>query len=314
MSLLPVDFRSKFGRRRSIGLAGIFLLLAGVVLPANADEQQTIVRQIQVVIAAADSPIDVPEDAVIPTASKGFAALFKGAGREEISALQGNPDNSIALQAAWRDVAATVPAEESRVAVHPDRDKLVWFLGFLEGRAHVKAPEWWAKFLVDSRAQSRDKIHPGYPRDAWLNYHHKTGMDFVFTPRDTSLKREADKVVLEVGPQSARLPATVFTEDLDVRVEAVSGLITRDRCYLVIHGNTGHPHPLYCIDRSTGKTNWKAKVWGNWWGIVAGHPRAWASLVEGDGNVIAFEASSGMNVEAFRIADGKPAFRFATSY
>jgi hypothetical protein len=342
MPFLPVQFRSKPGCRRSIGLAGILVLFAGDVLVAHADEQQTIIRQIQAAVAAADSPEDRPaadirsvprpwlrrpfetagsNSTIAPTASEGFAALFKGAGRAQISALQTDSDDSIALQAAWREVTATVPAGRSATAVHPDRDKLVWFLRFLERRARVKAPQWWAEFLVESKAHSRDNIYPGFVSDeAWLNDHHKSGLDFVFTPRDTSLRREGDKIVLRAGTESARFPWAVFKEEPDFipdrrRLVAVSGLIARDRCYLVIHDNSGSTHPLYCIDRPTGKTNWKAKVWGNFWGNLEGPPNvAWGSLVEADGKIFVFEASSGMNVEAFRTADGKPAFRFATSY
>jgi hypothetical protein len=323
MPFLPVHFRSKPGCRRSIGLAGILVLLAGDVLVAHGDEQQAIIRQIQAAIAAADSPEDRPErNTVTPTASEAFAALFKGATREQISALQENSDASIALQAAWQDVVATVPAGRSEVAVRPDRDKLVWFLGILERRARVKAPPWWAKFLDESKAHSRDNIYPGVAsEDVWLSDHHKSGMDAVCTPRDTTLKREGGKIVLQVGTESTQFPTAVFTEDrqyLHMGRDGISGaasaLITRDRCCLALHDNTGHSHPLYCIDRSTGKTIWKARVWGNFWGGIEGQIVAWVSLVEGDGKVFVFEASSGMNVEAFRIADGKPAFRFATSY
>ena len=294
-------------------------LLVNVVpsAPAQVDQLQTIVRQIQAAVASADSPED---RSVTPTASESFADLFKPAGRSGVSELQAHADGSIALQAAWQEVVVTVPAGRSRTTVRPDRDKLAWFLGFLEGRARVKVPRWWAWYLLESRAYSPDEIHPGIKSEnEWINDHHKTGLDFVCTPRDTSLKREGDNIVLQIGGESVRFPVEVFTAKLRINgngglSDAVSGLITCDRCYLAVHDNTGYPHMLYCVDRPTGKTTWKTKVWGNFWGNIEGKTTAWVSLVEGDGKVFVFGASSGMNVEAFRIEDGKPVFRFATTY
>ena len=228
--------------------------------------------------------------------------------------------DGIALQAAWQDVAVTVPEKESRSAVRPDHDKLVWFLGFLERRARVRAPKWWAESLLESRAYARDNICPGRSSDEdWLADHHKSGLDFVSTPRDTMLKRDGERIVLQIGPESSPFPAAILTENMGKNpngelLGSVSGLITRDRCYVAVHDNTGYPHRLYCIDRSSGKTSWKTKVWGNFWGNLEGQTTAWVSIVESEGRVFVFESSTGMNVEAFRVADGKTLFRFATTY
>ena len=300
------------------GFLGILLCTSLFGEPSRqADDPAKCVQQLQDAIVGAKGPDD---RAFGPTASEGFAALFKKVGRAGIPALRAHSDDSISLQAAWQDVVITVPEKESRPAVRPDHDKLVWFLGFLEGRARVRAPKPWADSLLESRAFGRNDIYPGRRSDDdWVDDHHKSGLDFVSTPRDTSLKQDGDRIILQIGTESRPFPSAILTEnfgkDPDGKLSgSVSGLITHNRSYIAVHDHSGYPHKLYCIDRFSGKTSWKTNVWGNFWGDMGGPGTAWVSLVESDGRIFVFGSSIGMNVEAFRVADGKPLFRFATTY
>src|SRR5260370_27643577 len=140
--------------------------------PRQFDDSATIVQRIQNALVKNDSPRDGPPHS---TASEGLAALFKKVGPAGIPALQAHSEDSIALQAAWQDVVVTVLETESRSAVRPGHDKLAWFLGFLEGRARMRAPKWWADSLLGSRAYARDNIYPGRnSEEDWIADHHKS--------------------------------------------------------------------------------------------------------------------------------------------
>src|SRR5439155_9296246 len=131
-----------------------------------------------------------------PGAAKGYRTLFKKVGPDGIRRLQAHPGDGIAIQAAWEEVTLTVPEKEPAQVVRPNRHKLDWFLGFLEGRARVKAPQWWSEMLLDSRANRRDNIYPGNPTQC---PYHRVGLDYASGPHDTNLKREGGKVVQRIG-------------------------------------------------------------------------------------------------------------------
>jgi hypothetical protein len=220
--------------------------------------------------------------------------------------------DSIALQAAWEEVTLTVPVKP-KVVVRPDRQKLDWFLGFLEGRAHVRAPPWWAEALLDSRANARDNIYPGNPKEP---PYHSAGLDWSRSPRDTTLKREGGKAILRVGEQALAIPEDLLRKADSGRVWSnVSALLTPKRCYVAVHGDEGYGYWLTCIDRTSDKVLWKARVWASWWGGTTGVGHMWVTVTEQKGRVVVFGAESiGMHVEAFRAEDGQNVFRFATSY
>jgi hypothetical protein len=232
--------------------------------------------------------------------------------------LQTHADDSIALQSAWREVALTVPEDEPRASVRPDREKLLWFLGFLEGRARVRAPQWWADSLLDSRANRRDNIYAGGKTESLYESYHDAGLDQVRTPRNTSLTRKGDQIVLQVGTDSCPIPTETLekarTENGEEFVCNVSAFMSPLRCFVAVHGDWGWPHDLTCFERPSGKLLWKSRVWGTRWGDFEGQSSMCVAVVVHDSRVLVFGLSGGMNVEAFRIEDGKNLFRFATTY
>jgi hypothetical protein len=203
--------------------------------------------------------------------------------------------------------------------MRPDHDKLVCFLGFLEGRARIRAPQWWADSLLDSRANRWDNIYPGAKTDSLYDSYHNSGLDQVRAPRNTILKRNGDEIVLHVGTDVCPIPEDILgqkagTENGEEFFCNLSALMTAQRCFVAVHGFAGNPHELVCIERPSGKLLWKTRVWGNFWGDLEGQASMWVALIEHDNRILVFGSSLGMNVEAFRVTDGENLFRFATTY
>jgi hypothetical protein len=245
--------------------------------------------------------------------AKGYRILFGKVGADGIRRLQADTHDGIAIQAAWEEVALTVPEKEPERSVRPDRHKLDWFLGFLEGRGRVKAPEWWAEMLLDSRANRRDNIYPGSPKDM---PDHRAGLDDVEAPRDTTLKRDGDKIILKVRKESVSIPEAILRKCDSGRVCcSVSALITPSRCYIAVHEDVGYSYPLYCIDRLTAKIVWKSEVWATWWGGASGVHHMSVAVTEQNNRIVVFgAAATGIHVEAFQRDDGTNLFRFSSSY
>jgi hypothetical protein len=267
-------------------------------------------KQIQKILAA-----QYPYDTDTPGFVSSYVKLFKSIGPEGLRKLQTYPHESIAIQAAWEEVALTVPEKDSGQVVRPDRPKLDWFLGFVEGRASAKAPAWWAKSLVDARANRRDNIYfsSGDPKD---RPYHKAGLDWVLAPNDTTLKKDGDKALLTIGKESIQIPPKMLHKfDQGEFYGAVSGLMTPSRCYLAVHTDTGGGYPLVCIDRATGNTIWKNRVMEMWWGGGSGQSHQWVAITEQNKRIVVFGCwSLELQIEAFGREDGKSLFRFATTY
>jgi hypothetical protein len=245
-------------------------------------------------------------------ATSGYRALFKATSAEGLRRLQMNASDTIALQAAWEQVERTMPAKPDRAA-RPDREKLAWFLGFLEGRVRVQTPQWWADVVLDSHANSQGKVYPGNPK-TWA--YHNAGLDDLCAPPDTTVKQEHGRFLLVVGKQAVTIPESVLRRASSGRVCGnISGLITPQRCYVAVHDDFGFAYPLTCIDRKSTKVVWNTKAWGDFWGTVAGFGHSYVTVTEQDNHVVVFGASSsGIHVEAFQAEDGRNVFRFANSY
>jgi hypothetical protein len=248
-------------------------------------------------------------------ASERYRALFQKAGDGGIRTLELHPRDGVAIQAAWEEVRLTIAEKGVESAVRPDRHKLDWFLGFLEGRARLNPPKWWSEVVLDCRANRRDNIYFLLPEKP---LYHKVGSDedSIYAPLHTTLKMEGRQAVLRVGKQSTQIPVELLRKDDLGRLWCdVSALMTASRCFLAVHDSVGYPYDLVCIDRVTGKTLWKSAVFGTWWYGASGQHRMYVTIVEQGERVIVFgSAYTGAHVEAFRAEDGANLFRFSTSY
>jgi hypothetical protein len=243
-----------------------------------------------------------------------YEALFLYSGPAGLPLLRECPHDGVAIQAAWQEVAlGTHTGEAGKLK----REKVIWFLGFLEGRIRIRPPNWWREALLDSQFNQAGSVF------VWkVNKHQryeKARVDEVMSAPGTTLKRKNKDLVVQIGDESATVSEDVVLKKK--RWDRVSAAITARRCYLAMHDDLGFAYPLVCVDRVSGKTAWKAEVWDVFW-LRGG--LSWLSdpsindravaVVEQDERVVVFGAGiTGFNVEGFRASDGSNLFRFSSS-
>ena len=272
---------------------------------------------VRAILAANRPPWEAPDD---------YHQLVNTVGLAGVRRLQTYPNDTVAIRAAWEEVALTVPEKEDEQAraYRPDRQKLDWFLGFLEGRGRVQSPKWWADVLLNAVANRRDNFHfdlPGQPTNPAMprkSFHHEAGFDDVWAPLGTTLRREGSKIVLRVGKEPVTIPEGWlggFKLD-NGRVNCgVSALITPSRCYIALHQFIGE-YSLECIERSTLKLLWSSEVRGGAHvGIGGGLVWTWVTVTEQNDRVVVFGCDFiSIHAEGFRSEDGANIFRFANAY
>jgi len=243
-----------------------------------------------------------------------YRALFAKAGAAGLPELQRSPIDSVAIQAAWEEVTLTVPVQQAEGgAYRPDQDRLQWFLGFLEGRGRVTAPQWWNEVVLDARANRRDNIYSGEPK---ASPYHRAGVEWVTAPLDTTVTQDGDGYMLTIGEDSIRLPEELLQlTDHDELYGSYSGCFTPEHCFVAAHESVGYLHDVACIDRATGKVVWNSEACGCWWGGSTGQHTSGVSVTVQDDRVVVFgEASIGFYAHVFRADDGATVFRFSSGF
>ncbi len=242
---------------------------------------------------------------------KAYKALFRTAGASRLANLEALPNDSIAIQAAWQEVAQTVPERGSGVDVRrPRRAKLDWFVGFFEGRMRVRAPKWWCEGILAVRANSPGSIY--FPAEL----SNRIGA----TRSSATVTKKNGRFVLQLMNDSISLPAMLVEEISDegrgLR-EHFNAVFTRVHSYIVIDPGAGYPYALACVDRATGKVVWKIMGWGSLWGGT-GRPTGQDHLeIEVQNDRVLVYGISGLGkilAEAFRADNGQSLFRFSTAY
>jgi hypothetical protein len=242
-----------------------------------------------------------------------YEALFLYSGRAGLPMLRECPHDGVAIQAAWQDVALGTTGKSGNL----NREKVLWFLGFLEGRLRIRPPDWWRDALLASEFNDQGSVF------VWkVNKHRRyeqAGVGEVMSPPGTKLKRKNKDLVVQIGGQTATVSEDVVLKKK--RGDRVSAAITVGRCYLAVHDDLGFAYPLVCVDRVSGKRVWKAEVWDVFW-LRGG--LSWLSnpsindravaVIEQDERVVVFGAGiTGFNIEGFRASDGSNLFRFSSS-
>jgi hypothetical protein len=254
-------------------------------------------------VAAANSPVD---------AAKAYQSLFAAVDKDGLRSLQTNPNDGVAILAAWEEVVRGL-ADQPAKDTEPDHDRLMWFQGFLEGRGRLRAPRWWAETLLDSRIRGRRGIDFVGPR------FRKTEVESpkpAEPPPRAKVEYEDGKTIVRVGSESAVIPDDYRGQfKPQGPVEAYSALITPARCYIALHDEWGRPYTLVCVDRKSQKVIWASKVWGTfWYGGSTGRSHQWIEIVEQGDRIAVFAATRDVHVEVFRCDTGANITRFSNAY
>ena len=243
-----------------------------------------------------------------------YRSLFDACRPSDLEVLLTHENDSIATQSAWQTVNLSVPVNEGPKVYRPDSQKLVWFLGFLEGRNRIVAPEWWRDVVTDARANRRNNIYSGNPK---VQPYHGSGIEFVHCPTDASVDETKGAVTYRRGDESIVVPEELLERSDSGKLWcSISCCFTDDRCYVATHDNRGYPHSVACMDRKAKKIVWESRACGCWWWSTTGHDESWVSVVTTkDGRVFVFGAAGiGFYVHGFRSSDGKTLVCFSNNY
>ena len=243
-----------------------------------------------------------------------YCSLFGACDATELVELNTNKNDSIASQSAWERVAMTVPKEGGKKVYRPDAARLNWFIGFFEGRNRVSAPEWWRTIVLGARANRRDNIYPGKPKE---RPYHRSELKWVKCPVDASVEENERVVTYRNGDDSIVIPEELLDRADSGELSCnISCVFTDSNCFVAVHDDVGYSHDVACLDRKSGKVVWASKACGCWWGGATGRHESWVSLVPtDDGRVFVFgSASVGLYAHGFDSSTGKTLVQFSNNY
>jgi len=216
-----------------------------------------------------------------------------------------------AVQAAWEEIEISIPDKRTEV-IKINREKMARFLGFMEGRARVHLPHWWAEALLDARANRRGNVYAGGSNLTYWNLKENETRPVAYAKLDV----QDGKPVVRLGSSFA-----IISDELRQKLqpngltEGLSALLTPTRCYVAKFDSVGYQYELTCIERATAKTQWVSQVWGCCFGDATGQHHQDVQITEQGKNVVVFGvASIGFNAECFRAEDGVNVFRFSNKY
>ena len=243
-----------------------------------------------------------------------YRSLFEACDPTELVELNASESDSIASQSAWERVTMTVPKEPDKKAYRPDAQMLNWFIGFFEGRNRLSAPEWWRTIVLDARANRRNNIYPGKPKEP---LYHQSELKRVKCPVNASVEENDRVITYRNGDDSIVIPEQFFNRsDSGDLWCSISCVFTEESCFVAVHTDVGYSHDVACLDRKSGQVVWASKACGCWWGSATGVHKSWVSLVPTyDGRVFVFgSASIGLYAHGFDSSNGKTLVQFSSNY
>jgi hypothetical protein len=196
---------------------------------------------------------------------------------------------------------------------HFSSNRIHRFLGFLEGRAAVRVPEWWASTLTSCRVIAGSNVV--YPESREYEYVRSAiGLD---VGGNATLERSGTGVVIKQKQNRVEVPARLFdrlVQDAEAYgTDRISVLVRPDRCYVAIHPTEGGSFRLTAIDVKSREVIWNAAVWGVNRKKLGGQAYHNVAIEEQGRRVLVFGGEShGMFVEGFDAGNGKVLFRFCT--
>jgi hypothetical protein len=155
-----------------------------------------------------------------------YREYFASASVDDVAKNSFSPSPSFAAQCAWRTRGAS-SATRKNEGEPPDMS-LVWFIGFVEGRATIDIPGWWEEFLIANGARG------GLP---W-------GLKGIQNPPKTSF---------EGVPESIRKR---FQADLDSKWNSFAISRGEGRIVIARYTELGLDGNLWCFDIDSEKLLW----------------------------------------------------------
>ncbi len=212
-----------------------------------------------------------------------------------------NPN--IAIAAAWERVCRTIPAQRQDVPVHPPRESLERFLGFVEGRMQCSPPQFWQDAVLSTSGTNRSYISFDIPMGKYAA---------TLPTAPIEIKAERDRLIINASGEQWIVPQSAPTG-----TDICGALCETDSvAYIAVY----HPVPvsffIHAINRKDGALKWTARVWsagalrnyqGPNWHLVG--------LQLSGANLLVFGASAtSIYLEAFDKLSGLNVLRFSDEY
>lgn len=227
--------------------------------------------------------------------------LFDNATDQDVAQLMQHQSSRVALAAAWERVRRTVPDPKLVRGAKPDAQTLQRFLGFLEGRLQVDAPEAWERLLLT--ATTHGQVHICF---APLDAEQQAG------PNNDAVVSEANEGWRIKAGGRAWLLAKSDVDEKKTSIDGFAAAATMDAVVVGLFGNSAAPFLIYSIEPKTGNVAWKQEVWAS--GGLIGGGVGWhqAQIVLDEDRCIIFGVSNlAAYVEVFKL-DGTELCRFST--
>jgi hypothetical protein len=262
-------------------------------------------------------------------AGRAYGALFTSS---DAHALTNDKNLGIALQAYWRiNHVQTVlrsgepDGDPPELSVNPLRlseTHVNRFLGFFEGRTHIRVPAFWEEALLNwqywpsEQAQAEAEFFQG---ELGISPAKLNGLRLC---SGINLRKDNDMVMIDLDPtqekDEARLPIRVFDipsesfpepNSCDVEIHATLAVVA------MYHSDISEGYVLRGVDIRSGKVLWENKGWGAGREGGGGSFYNYLQVRIQDALVIAFgESATGRYAEAFDCSSGEAIFHFSTNY
>lgn len=214
-----------------------------------------------------------------------YREYFALAPKDDVRRNRFSNSPSFSAQCAWR--ASDASGTSRKKNGEPADASLVWFVGFVEGKAAIDIPVWWEEFLFANGARG------GLP---W-------GLEGIMPPPKTSFEGISESIRQR------------FQADLDGKWH--SFVVTRGRGRIVIARFTelGVDGNLWCFDENSEKLLWirrgpECRAAG-----VAGGPTDYRVTMDIMGEeVLLAGAGSSYTLHVFNIETGATRFLFCSLY
>jgi hypothetical protein len=205
-----------------------------------------------------------------------YAKFFADASPEELRALTNHEDASIALIARWSLRQSDLPA--ARLMSHPQR-----WLGFLEGRTGLAAPDAWAARLSCEPGVFQSHAAAIYKPAGLVGTHtftvdgrkvvlpyvrlraplHRTAAG-IFCKQGCDISVTDGTVRFSTATKSLELPERVlkplWIRNPD-RKQFCAFQLEHERLYAAFYDSDGHNFPLICYDATRRELLWTAEIW-----------------------------------------------------
>jgi hypothetical protein len=275
-------------------------------------------------VAAVDPRDEFMNSGSIERLAHTLNSLLKDASSERLEELKNDANLTIALGAAYRLCQKPGP---SNMIPRPQR-----FLGFMEGRAHLRIPVRWEVELSSHLFGNRPDLAVAAMEDyrPIAPFLERRGNTFLINPDadhltdvggrapiGTDLDRYDGKVVLSMGNKKVSISKDALPkfEAYTPPLAHCAVILGSKRSFLAFYDQLANPYPLVCVDSRSGEVLWREMVW------AMGFTRAIAGTAVHNMNMnltggaisIFGDRPSGVYAESFDVENGTNIFRFSTN-